>query len=80
MTEARNLFGRAAYLFPFSITAGAVAPTDDFRQPIAAADAMDETEGVSDIALAAGIRADDHREWSKTQRLVGKTLEVSETN
>ena len=66
MAETRNLFGRAAYLSPFNITAGPVPPTDDFRQPIATADAMDEAEGVSDIAFAAGIRTDDHREWSKT--------------
>ena len=39
---------------------------------------MEETSGVADVALAAGIGADEHGERADAQGLVGEVLEVDE--
>ena len=51
-------------------------PPRDFGERVATADPMQEAKGVKDVALSAGVGADDHRELADVQRLVGKVLEI----
>ena len=43
-------------------------------QRITPADIMEKAEGVVDVALATGVRTDDHGEWPEAQHPVGGAL------
>ena len=58
----------------------AVFATDYLRQRIAATDAVQKAKCVANIALPAGVGADDDVERADAQRLVGEVLEIDESN
>ena len=60
--QATDLFRSASNRHPFGLTAGSVLAAHDFRQRVAAPDAMQESEGVANVALAARVRAHDYGE------------------
>ena len=79
LAEADDLIHCTANPRPFDLAASAEFAADDLRQRVAAADAVQEAERVADVALAAGIGADDDGERADAQRLVGEVLEIAES-
>ena len=76
LAEPNDLGSCTAYRFPLDLTSGTVLAADDVRQPITAPDAVQEAEGIPDVALAACIGPDEHREGAHAKRLVDEVLEV----
>ena len=67
LVETDNLVHRAAHPGPLDLAAGAVFATDNLGQRIAAADAVQKAERVADIALTAGVGADDNGKTGPTR-------------
>ena len=75
LPEPHNLIHRP----PNRLPAGLAFAAENLRQSIAPADAAQETEGVADVALAAGVCADEDGEGAEAQGFVGKVFEIDQT-
>src|SRR5690606_13492719 len=71
-----DLPGAAPDSSPDPLSAVAILLADDLGQRIASANAVEEAEGVPDVALARGIGADQHGEGSELKRRVAEGLET----
>ncbi len=80
LVEVDDFVHRAAHPGPFDLAADAVFPTEDLSQRIAAADTVQDAKSVADVALAAGVGADDDGEWADAQRFVSEVFEIDKSN
>ena len=78
LLQAANLPGSTPNRLPLRLTAGSILPSDGLRERVTAANAMEKTEGVADVAFSARIRAHDYGERTDAKRLMFKVLEIRE--
>ncbi len=76
LLQSTHFIGGAPNLLPLYLPSDPVFFAQYIRQPIAAPDTVKKTEGVANVALAAGIGAHDRRERADAQRLIGEALEI----
>ena len=78
MPQPYNLVHRTTNGLPFVLSAGAILSADSLRERVVATDAVEEAEGVANVALAARIGPNDHGERADAQSLVCEVLEIDE--
>ena len=76
--ETNDLVHGAAHGRPFELRPRSVLGAQNLDEPVSAPDAVEEPEGVPDVALAASVRPDDHGERPEQEPLVREVLEVDD--
>ena len=78
LIEANNLARRAPHLGPLGLATRAIASTNNLGEGIPAANTMQKSENVSNVALSARVRANHDRELPDCEVGVLKILKISE--
>ena len=65
MTKTDDLAHRPPNSHPLKLSPRPVLPSQNLRQGIAPADAVEKAEGIAYVAFTAGVGAYDYGKWAK---------------